>query len=110
MAFLGLAYAFMTNGHLDIIERVAINRSGLFSVGACCHAVFLTHAFDREMIAGSTRFYNARSFLADARRGMVCRIAVHALRAAMVILIDTGIVKKTFVAGAFADNAFPILA
>ena len=54
LAFLGLAYAFMTNGHLDIVERVAINRSGLFSVGTCCHAVFLAHAFDREMIAGST--------------------------------------------------------
>lgn len=41
---------------------------------------------------------------------MVCRIAVHTLRAAMVILIDTGIVIKAFVAGAFADNAFPVLA
>ena len=110
LAFLGLAYAFMTNAHLDIIERIAIDRSGLFSVGTRCHTVFLTHAFDREMISGSTRFYDARSFLADACRGMVCGIAVHALCAAMVILIDTGIVIKAFVGVAFADNAFSFLA
>lgn len=67
LAFLGLAYAFMTNGHLDIVERIAVDCSGLFSVGTCSHTIFFTHAFDREMIADSTRFYDARSFLADAR-------------------------------------------
>ena len=110
LAFLGLAYAFMANCHLDIVERIAIDRSALFSIGTCCHAVFFAHAFDREMISGSARFYDARSFLADAFRSVVCRIAVHTLRAAMVILIDTGIIIKAFVASAFADNAFPILA
>jgi hypothetical protein len=41
---------------------------------------------------------------------MVCRITVHALCAAMVILVDTGIVKKALVPIARADKALSILA
>ena len=62
------------------------------------------------MIAGSTRSNYTRSVLANARRGIVSRVAVHALGAAMFILIDTGIVIKTFVASAGADNTISILA
>ena len=48
--------------------------------------------------------------LANARRGLVCRVTVEALRAAMPILVDTGIVQQTFVAGAGTDDTLSILA
>ena len=40
---------------------------------------------------------------------MVCRVTVDALYAAVVILIDTGIIKEAFVVGAGADDTLAIL-
>lgn len=61
------------------------------------------------MITGSAGGDDARTVLADACRGMVCSIAVQALRTAMVILVDAGIMIKAFVARAGADDALAIL-
>ena len=84
------------------------------AIPACCAAtcvrVWFTQTFAREMITGNTGCDDARTVLADACRGMVCRIAVQALRTAMVILIDAGIMIKAFVARACADDALAILA
>lgn len=110
LAFLGLAYAFITDGYLSKFEGIAVDGSGFIPIGAGLSAVHFASAFGCEMIAGNTGGDDACAFFADAGRGKVRRVAVHALRAAMLILIDAGIVIKAFVAGAFADNAFPILA
>ena len=40
---------------------------------------------------------------------MVCRVTVQTLRAAVIILVDAGIVKKAFVAQAGADDTLAIL-
>ena len=61
------------------------------------------------MISVNTRGDRTCSILADASRGIVCRVTVHALCTAMVILVDTGIVKKAFVVGAGVDNALTVL-
>ncbi len=61
------------------------------------------------MISGNAGSNDACSLLADAGSGEVCCIAVQALGAAVIILIDAGIVKKAFVAQAGADNALPVL-
>ena len=110
LAFQGLAQPFMASGSLGIVKRGAVGRSGLVPIGACRDAVDFAYAFVCEMISCGACGDGACAILADAGRCVVSRVAVHALRAAMVILIDTGIVIKAFVVGAFADNAFPILA
>ena len=56
-----------------------------------------------------TRGDDARSVLADTSRSEVCHVTVQTLRAAMRILIDTGIIIKTFVARAGADDTLPVL-
>ncbi len=61
------------------------------------------------MISVNTGADGARTILANAGRGIVGRVAVHALRATMVILVDTFIVKQAFVVGAGAENTLPIL-
>ena len=61
------------------------------------------------MITGNAGGDDARTVLANACRGIVCRIAVQALRTAMVILIDAGIMIKAFVVRAGADNTLAIL-
>ena len=62
------------------------------------------------MISVNTRGDRTCSILADASRGIVCRVTVHALCTAMVILVDTGIVPKALIAVAGIDNAFTVLA
>ena len=61
------------------------------------------------MISGNTGGHFARAGLTNACRGMVCRVTVRALRAAMVILIDTGIIIQAFIAGAGACYTNSIL-
>ena len=109
LASRGLAYAFFTNARLGIVKGIAVDRSGRLSIGTGRCAVQLTRAFVGEMISGGTGRNHARTVLANARRGMVCCVTVQALRAAMLILVDTGIVQKAFVAGACVDNTLPFL-
>ena len=84
------------------------------AIPACCAAtcvgVWFTQTFVREMITGNAGGDDARTVLADACRGIVCRIAVQTLRAAVIILVDAGIMIKAFVARAGADDALAILA
>lgn len=110
LAFYGFAHGFKTSAHLCIVKRIAVDRSCCIPIGAGCRAVYLANAFGGEMISGNTGGDDARSVLADASRGEVCRVTVHALRAAMVILVNAGIVQKAFIAGTRTDKAFPGLA
>ena len=111
LACCGLAFTLSTDSRFGIyINRIAVDRSVRISIGAGRSAVDLTYALVGEMISGNTGSDGARSALANACRGEVCCVAVQALRATVIILIDTGIIKKAFVAGAGTDNAFPILA
>ena len=91
------------------IERIAVDCSGRISVGTGLCTVDFAHACFCEMISGDTGCDDARSVLADAGRSEVCRIAVQALRAAVIILIDAGMVVKTRIVGAGADDALPRL-
>ena len=105
----GLAYAFHANSSLRIIKRIAIDRSGRLSIGTGRCAVQLTHAFVCEMMSACTSRNDARSALANASRGVIRRVTVQALRAAVLVLVDTGIVQQAFVAGTGVDNTLPIL-
>ena len=80
-----------------LVNGIAVDRSGRHAIGAGHCAIELTVAIVGEMVSGSTRSNFARSVLANARFGMVCRITVNALRATMFILIDTRIVIKAFI-------------
>lgn len=107
----GLAYAFFTNSRLGIlVNGIAVDRSGCLSIGAGRCAVQFTLAFVCEMITGGTSRNDARSVLANTSRGMGCRVTVQTLCAAVLILVDTGIVQQTFVAGAGTDDTLSILA
>ena len=108
-AFRGFAYSFLTNARLGIVKRIAVDRSGRLPIGTSRSTVYFTYTFVCEMKSCDTRGDDARSVLADASRSEVCRVTVQALRAAMRILIDTGIIIKTFVAGTRADDTLPVL-
>ena len=100
VAFYGLANAFHANARLCIFKRIAVGRSIRIPIGAGRRAVYLASAFVGEMVSGNASGDDAGAFLANAGRCEVCRIAIHALRAAVVILVDAGIVQKAFVASA----------
>ena len=55
-------------------------------------AVDFARASCREMVAVGTRRNDARSTLAIASSGVICRVTIRALRAAMVVEIDTGVI------------------
>ena len=109
LAFRGFAHALLTNPRFCIFECIAVDRAGRLTVGTCRIAVCLTCAFVREMITGNTGGDDAQTVLADACRGMVGCVAVQALCAAMVILVDAGIIIKAFVARACTDDTLAIL-
>lgn len=106
----GLAYAFLANSCLGIlVNGIAVDRSSRLSIGTGRCAVQLTHAIACEMISACTGRNDACSALTNARRGIVRRVTVQALCAAVLVLVDTGIVQKAFVAGTGIDNTLPIL-
>ncbi len=109
LAFRGFAYSFLTNASLGIAKRIAVDRSGRIPIGTSRGTVDFTCALVCEMKTCDTRGDDTRSVLTDAGRSVVCRVTVQTLRAAMCILINTGIVIKTFVAGTRADDTLPIL-
>ena len=109
LAFRGLAYSFLTNPGFGIVKCIAVDRSGCIPIGTCRSTVYFTAAFVREMESGNTGCDDARSVLADAGRSEVCHVTVQTLGAAMGILVDTGIVIKTFIARAGADDTLTIL-
>ena len=99
LACRSLAFTLSTDSRFGIyINRIAVDRSVRISIGAGRSAVDLTYALVGEMISGNTGSDGARSALANACRGEVCCVAVHALRAAMIILVDAGIVPKALTA------------
>ena len=106
----GLAHAFLTNARLGIVKRIAVDRSGRLSIGAGRCAVDFALAFVCEMISGCTGRNHARTALANARRGVVCRVTVQALRTAMLILVNADIVQQAFAAGTGVDNTLTFLA
>ena len=67
-------------------------------VGASGCTVDFARASCREMVAVGTRRNDARSTLAIARSGVICRVTIRTLRAAMVVEIDTGIVVEAGIA------------
>ena len=109
LTFRCFAYSFLTNARLGIVECIAVYRSGRIPIGTSCGTVYFTYAFVCEMKSCDTRGDDARSVLADTSRSEVCHVTVQTLRAAMRILIDTGIIIKTFVARAGADDTLPVL-
>lgn len=110
LAFRGYAITIGAISRLCIwVNGIAIDRSGRHAIGAGRCAIEFTVTFVGEMVSGSTRSNLARSTLANARFGMVCRVTVNALRAAMFILIDTRIVIKACISSAGTDNTSPVL-
>ncbi len=109
LAFRGLAFGFHADSGFCIVKGIAVDRAGRLTVGTGFGTVHLTCAFVREMITGNTGGDDAQTVLADACRGMVGCVAVQALCAAMVILIDAGIIIKAFVARACTDDTLAIL-
>ena len=110
LTFRGLAFALQANAFFCIFKGIAVDRAGRLTVGTGFGTVFLTCAIVCKMITGNAGGNDARTVLANACRGMVCRIAVQTLRAAVIILVDAGIMIKAFVARACADDALAILA
>ena len=100
LALRGSADSFVTNPFFCIFKGIAVDRAGRLTVGTGFGTVFLTCAIVCKMITSNAGGDDARTVLANACRGIVCRIAVQALRAAVIILIDAGIVIKAFIAGA----------
>lgn len=99
LACRSLAFTLHADARFGIcIKRIAVDCSVRISIGTGRRAVYFTHALVGEMISGNTRSDGARSALANACRGEVCCVAVHALRAAMIILVDAGIVPKALTA------------
>ena len=110
LAFRGYAITIGAIPRLCIwVNGIAIDRSGRHAIGAGRCAIEFTVTFVGEMVSGSTRSNLARSTLANARFGMVCRVTVNALRAAMFILIDTRIVIKACISSAGTGDTFPVL-
>ena len=109
LTFRGLAFGFHADSGFCIFECIAVDSSGRIPIGTGFGTVHLTCAFVREMITGNAGGDDARTALADACRGMVGCAAVQALCAAMVILIDAGIIIKAFVARACTDDTLAIL-
>ena len=106
----GLAYAFFTNSRLGIlVNGIAVDRSGCLSIGAGRCAVQFTLAFVCEMITGCTSRNDARSVQANTSRGMGCRVTVQTLCAAVLVMVNTGIVHQAFIASAGTDDTLPIL-
>ena len=109
LTFRGLANAIYTISGFCIFECIAVDRSSCLSIGTSRSRVYFTRAFVSEMISGCTRSNFARSVLANTRRSMVRRVTVLAMRAAMIILIVTGIFKDAFVSLAEANDTLRIL-
>ena len=109
-AIRGFAYSFLTNARLSIFECIAIDGSSRISIGTSCSTVYFTFASFREMKSGNTGCDDACTLLADAGRSEVCHVTVQALRAAVGIRVDTGIIIEAFVVLAGADDALAILA
>lgn len=109
LAFVNYAITITANGRFDVVKRIAVDGSGCKPIGTGRNAVTLAYAFGSEMIAFETGSDFACAILANAGRGIVCLVTVHALRAAMVIQVDTGVVKQAFVVGARTGNAMSIL-
>ena len=110
LAFRGYAITIGAISRLCIwVNGIAIDRSGRHAIGAGRCTIEFTVTFVGEMVSGSTRSNLARSTLANARFGMVCRVTVNTLRAAMFILIDTRIVIKACISSAGTGDTFPVL-
>ena len=96
----GFAYLVFANPRFGIFERIAVVGSSRMPVGASSCTVDFACASCREMVAVGTRRNDARSTLAIASSGVICRVTIRALRAAMVVEIDTGIVVAAGIAHA----------
>ena len=106
----GFAYLVFANPRFGIFERIAVVGSSRMPVGASSCTVDFACACCREMVAVGTRRNDARSTLAIASSGVICRVTIRALRAAMVVEIDTGIVVEAGIARARAQYTLPISA